>query len=438
MNKPKKISARPPAFVYSSSNNGRELCCEQVPLTRLAEKFGTPLYVYSANTLRARFAEYERAFARQPHTVCYSVKANSNLSLLRMLAAEGAGFDVVSGGELERVLRVSKQAAKRVVFSGVGKTAAELDLALRADVLLFNLESEAELELLASRAAALKKTARIAFRVNPDVKAETHPYISTGLREHKFGVPISRARELYALAASSDCLEPAGVSAHIGSQITDVAPFGETVQRLLALVRELLVDGLNIRFLDAGGGLGINYHGSSMADFRRNVRAYAAAVTEPLKGTDLHLLLEPGRSIVAPAGALIARALYAKQNGEKQFLIVDAAMNDLIRPSLYGARHEIVAVTPRKGKSTPHGSIGGSMDVVGPICETGDFLGRDRHLDSVAPGDLLAVLDAGAYGMSLSSNYNSRPRAAEVLVDGTRARLIRRRETIDDLLRAES
>jgi diaminopimelate decarboxylase len=438
VNKPRKLLARPPAFVYSSSNNGRELCCEQTSLTRLAEKFGTPLYVYSAKTLRARFAEYERGFARQPHTVCYSVKANSNLSLLRLLAAEGAGFDVVSGGELQRVLRVSKQAAKKVVFSGVGKTAAELDLALRSDVLLFNLESEAELELLASRAAALNKTARIAFRVNPDVKAETHPYISTGLREHKFGVPIARARDLYALAASFDNLEPAGVSAHIGSQITDVSPFAETVQRLVALVRELLADGLNIRFLDAGGGLGINYHGSTMADFRRSVRAYAHAISKPLAGTDLHLLLEPGRSIVAPAGALLTRALYAKQNGEKQFLIVDAAMNDLIRPSLYSARHEIVPVTPRKASNAPHGSIGGSMDVVGPICETGDFLGRDRHLDCVAPGDLLAVLDAGAYGMSLSSNYNSRPRAAEVLVDGTRARLIRHRETIDDLLRAES
>jgi len=438
VNRPRKLSERPPAFVYSSSSNGRELCCEQMPVTRLAEKFGTPLYVYSAQTLRARFAEYERAFARQPHTVCYSVKANSNLALLRLLTTEGAGFDVVSGGELERVLRVGKQAAKRVVFSGVGKTAVELDLALRADVLLFNLESEAELELLASRAAALKKIARVAFRVNPDVKAETHPYISTGLREHKFGVPIARARELYALAASFDSLEPAGVSAHIGSQITDVTPFAETVQRLVALVRELLADGLNIRFLDAGGGLGINYHGSTMADFRRSVRAYAEAICKSLAGTDLHLLLEPGRSIVAPAGALITRALYAKQNGEKQFLIVDAAMNDLIRPSLYGARHEIVTVTPRKAKPALHGSIGGSMDVVGPICETGDFLGRDRHLDCVAPGDLLAVLDAGAYGMSLSSNYNSRPRAAEVLVDGTRARLIRRRETIDDLLRAES
>jgi diaminopimelate decarboxylase len=438
VNKPSKISARPPAFVYSSSNNGRELCCEQVPLTRIAEKFGTPLYIYSANTLRARFAEYERAFARREHTVCYSVKANSNLSILRMLAAEEAGFDVVSGGELERVLKVGKQAAKRVVFSGVGKTAAELDLALRADVLLFNLESEAELELLASRAKALNKTARIAFRVNPDVKAETHPYISTGLREHKFGVPIARARELYELAASFDCLEPAGVSAHIGSQITDVTPFGETVQRLVALVRELLADGLNIRFLDAGGGLGINYHGSNMAEFRRSVRAYADAVLKPLAGTDLHLLLEPGRSIVAPAGALITRALYAKQNGEKQFVIVDAAMNDLIRPSLYGARHEIAAVTPRKAKNAPHGAITGTMDVVGPICETGDFLGRDRHLECVAPGDLLAVLDAGAYGMSLSSNYNSRPRAAEVLVDGKRTRVIRRRETMDDLLRAES
>jgi len=429
--KTKALRGRPPAFVYRA---GR-LYCERAPLEALAARYGTPLYVYSAGALRTRYAVFQRAFAAHPHTICYSVKANSNLSVLRLLAAEGAGFDVVSGGELERVLRASRKAAARVVFSGVGKTAVELDAALRAGILLFNLESEAELELLVSRASALRKVARVAFRVNPDVKAVTHPYISTGLREHKFGVPISNARRLYARAAESEWLEPAGVSVHIGSQITDVAPFAETMQRLVALTRELLTDGLDIRFVDAGGGLGIHYHGDSMAQFRHSVREYAAALLAPLNGTDLHLLLEPGRAIAAPAGALITRALHAKQNGEKRFLIVDAAMNDLLRPALYGAFHEIVLVGRRR--KPPEGAISGEVDVVGPVCESGDFLARARHLPAVAPGELLAILDAGAYGMSLASNYNSRPRAAEMLVDGNRSRLVRRRETLNDLLRLE-
>lgn len=415
------------------------LHCEKIAVEALAEKFGTPLYLYSATTIKSRYKEFERAFAKWPHTICYSVKANSNLSVLRMLASMGSGFDVVSGGELERVSKAAKSAVKKVVFSGVGKTAEEMDAALKAGILMFNLESEAELHLLAQRASKLKKTARVAFRVNPDVKAETHPYISTGLREHKFGVPIDRARELYALAAQQRFLEPAGVSVHIGSQITDVTPFGETMQRVVALVRQLLSDGLNIRYVDGGGGLGITYHANSNETLRESIESYSKALLQQLKGTDLHLLLEPGRSIIAPAGALIAKALYAKRNGRKQFLIVDAAMNDLLRPSLYGAYHEIVAVdcNERNSDGESDGLEAGVADVVGPICETGDFFARDREMPSVNPGELVAILDAGAYGMSLSSNYNTRPRAAEVLVEGKKAKVVRRRERVADLLQFE-
>jgi len=430
---------RPPAFTYIGSGSRRTLCCEQVEVERLARRFGTPLYVYSATAIRARVAAFERAFEKQSHTLCYSVKANSNLALLRLLASLGCGFDVVSGGELQRVMCAGKNAAAGVVFSGVGKTAAEMDAALEAGILLFNVESEAELTLLGARAAKLKKTARIAFRVNPDVKAETHPYISTGLRQHKFGVPIAEARELYRKAAAYRYLDPVGVSVHIGSQITDVKPFAETMERVLGLVRDLTDDGLNISFVDAGGGLGICYQHSkggepSGVEFDRSVKAYAEALTKPLRRTGLHLLLEPGRSIVAAAGALLTRALYAKENGGKQFLVVDAAMNDLVRPSLYGAHHEIVPATPRKSSAD---TMSGVMDVVGPVCETGDFFARERNMPPVASGDLLAILDAGAYGMSLSSNYNTRGRAAEVLVDGKRVQQVRRRESFEDMIRGE-
>jgi diaminopimelate decarboxylase len=379
-------------------------------------------------------AAFARAFEKQSHTICYSVKANSNLAVLRLLASLGCGFDVVSGGELQRVIRVGKEASARVVFSGVGKTAAEMDTALEAGILLFNLESEAELALLGARAARLKKTARISFRVNPDVKAETHPYISTGLRQHKFGVPITMARELYRKAAEFRYLDPVGVSVHIGSQITDVRPFGETMERVLRLVRDLSEDGLNISFVDAGGGLGIQYRDASIAELHRSVKAYAEALMKPLRRSGLHLLLEPGRSIVAAAGALLTRSLYAKENGGKQFLVVDAAMNDLIRPSLYGAHHEIVPATQRKKSGE---TMSGVMDVVGPVCETGDFFARERELPPIIPGDLLAILDAGAYGMSLASNYNTRGRAAEVLVEGKKVRLVRRRESFDDLIQCE-
>lgn len=424
--KTKVASGRPPAFTY----NGRSLHCEQLSLTELAERYGTPLYVYSGTTIRERFRLFDSAFGKYPHTVCYSVKANSNLSMLRMLSGMGAGFDVVSGGELERVLKADRPSASRVVFSGVGKTAPEMDLALRTGILLFNLESEAELHLLAERAAHLRKTARIAFRVNPHVRAKTHPYITTGLREHKFGVNIDDARRLYAEAAQQEWLEPVGISVHIGSQITEFAPFRETSERVVALAHVLMRDGLNIGLIDAGGGLGISYEGGPIAEFKKRVKSYAQAILKPLQKQPFHLLLEPGRSIVGPAGALVTRVLYVKENTGKRFLVVDAGMNDLIRPSLYNAYHEIVPVTLENGKSI-------TADVVGPVCETGDFFARSRALPPVAQGDLIAILDAGAYGMSITSNYNTRPRPAEVMVEAKKARVVRRRESYVDLLAPE-
>ena len=378
--------------------------------------------------IRARLMAFARAFRSIPHTLCYSVKANSTLAILGLVAEQGAGFDVVSGGELQRVLRVNRKAANKVVFSGVGKTAAEMELALRSGILLFNIESASELKLLSVTATQLKRRAAIAIRVNPDVSARTHPYISTGLRQHKFGVPIKEARTLYAEAARHPYLEIAGVSVHIGSQIADVGTFQEAVERVAGFVRTLREQGYDIRYLDAGGGLGISYE--AQENFEKQVTAYARAVLRPLRGLKVHLLLEPGRSIVGAAGALLTRVLYRKTNRRKRFLIVDAAMNDLLRPSLYGAYHEIVPVSlgSRATEIT---------DVVGPICETGDFFARDRRLPLVSEGDLLAILDAGAYGAVLSSNYNTRGRAAAVLVDGARAKVIRRRESFDDQLRSE-
>jgi len=396
----------------------------------LARRYGTPLYVYSAGHMAARLRMFQAAFRSVPHLVCYAVKANSTLAILELFARGGAGFDVVSGGELERVLAADLGGAARTVFSGVGKTAVEMDSALRAGILQFNVESEGELELLAERAARLRKRARIALRVNPDVFAETHPYISTGMREHKFGIDIRQARAVYRRAGKY--LEPSGVGVHIGSQIQSPEPFGAAAERVAKLVTELRRDGHAIRYVDAGGGLGVEYRAEKPFDAEEQVRRYAAAlipVVQALGGVTL--LLEPGRFLVAQAGALLTRVLYVKKNGTKNFVIVDAAMNDLIRPALYQAHHEIVPVLPRRGERTM------MADVVGPVCETGDFFARDRDLPPVKPGDLLAILDAGAYGMSLASNYNSRPRAAEVLVEGRRARLIRRREKIDDLLATE-
>ena len=436
---------RPPGFIYRETKRGilrragpSILYCEDVSLQALAEEHGTPLYVYSTAMIRERYEAFDAAFRDQPHTICYSVKANSNLTLLRLLAKRGCGFDVVSGGELERVLAADRKAAKKIVFSGVGKTREELTAALKAGILLFNVESESELWALAECAGRLRKTAPLALRVNPDVAAVTHPYISTGLRKHKFGVPIGEARALYAKASGARYLNVRGVSVHIGSQITDVAPFGEAMERVADLVRELRSDDHRIDYIDAGGGLGIAYEKANGLEFPASVAAYARALATPLRGLDVRLVLEPGRSIVGPAGVLLTSVIYRKENDSRRFLVVDAAMNDLIRPALYGAYHEIVPVTMRqvspKNAEVTKREV---TDVVGPVCETGDFFARDRELPIVAEGDRLAILDAGAYGMVLASNYNTRPRPAEVLVNGKSAKVIRRREKVADLLRSE-
>ncbi|MFP5207715.1 MAG: diaminopimelate decarboxylase [Acidobacteriota bacterium] len=419
------FSARP--FIVPQA--GAALYCGKVSLEALARRYGTPLYVYSADQIAERLGLFQQALAGRDHLVCYAVKANSALAILKLLAERGAGFDIVSGGELERVLAAAPEAAGRVVFSGAGKTAAEIDLALRAGILEFNVESEAELALLAERARKLKQRARFALRVNPDVFAETHPYISTGLREHKFGIDIRQAPRIYMSVAGHRWLEAHGVSVHIGSQIRSAEPFGAAMERVSRLVRQLAADGIVLKAVDAGGGLGIDYHSASF-DAAAKVREYAQAIEQALAGFEGRLLLEPGRFLVAQAGALVTRVLQVKRSGKKTFVITDAAMNDLIRPALYQAHHEIAPVRPRAGRPR-------IVDVVGPVCESGDFFAHDRKLAPVEPGDLLAVLDAGAYGMAQSSNYNTRLRPPEVLVEGTRARLIRRRETMADLLAPE-
>ena len=419
------IGARP--FHYAESR----LVCDGVDLEGLAAEFGTPLYVYSAGQIASRAALFQTAFADRSHTVCYAVKANSSLAILRMLAAQDCGFDIVSGGELARVIAAAgPEIAQRVVFSGVGKTSAEMDAALAADIMLFNVESEPELDLLASRALAAGKRARIALRVNPDVSAETHPYISTGLSAHKFGIGIKLARAVYTHAATLPSIETAGVSVHIGSQIRQVEPFQEALSRTLALVRELRQDGHDIRYVDAGGGLGIEYADQPF-DAAMQVDRYAHALRAALGEMKIHLLLEPGRFLVGQAGALLTRVLYRKQNGDKKFVVVDAGMNDLIRPALYQAHHEIVPVLQREGSGLEE------ADIVGPVCESGDFFARARTLAETEEGDLLAILDAGAYGLSLSSNYNTRLRPAEVLIESTGPRLIRRRETYEELFAQE-
>lgn len=428
---PKPISTRP--FSYKR----QALFCDGVDLSLLAEQHGTPLYVYSAEQIAYRFDLFDSAFAGLPHTICYAVKANSSLAILRLLARKGAGFDIVSGGELERVRRAHRPALRRVVFSGVGKQSWEIDAALRANIQLFNVESEAEIGLLAERAEALGARARFALRVNPDVFADTHPYISTGLREHKFGIDISRARGLYRKAARHASLDVAGISVHIGSQIRSAEPFAAALERVMNLVAELKADGHNIRYVDAGGGLGIDYNPSAEFDAAEQVARYAAALKLAIPkmgigmGTEAHLLLEPGRFIVAQAGALLSRVLNVKKNGTKTFVITDAGMNDLIRPSLYQAHHEILPVRGSRRNSEI------VADVVGPVCESGDFFARDRALPKLKPGDLVALLDAGAYGMSLASNYNTRARAAEILVQEKEAHLIRRRENLRGMLADE-
>ncbi len=422
---PSSSSSRP--FHYPQP--GRGLYCGKVSLDGLARRFGTPLYVYSGDQIAERLSLFQRAFEGREHLVCYAVKANSALAILKLLADRGAGFDIVSGGELERVLAVAPEAAGRVVFSGAGKTAAEIDLALNANIIEFNVESEVELALLAARARKLKRKARFALRVNPDVFADTHPYISTGLREHKFGIDIRKALGIYKGAGGNRWLEAHGVSVHIGSQIRSAQPFGAAVKRVEKLVGQLKREGIELKSVDAGGGLGIDYH-SGAFDAAAKVAEYAAAIEKSLAGFEGRLLIEPGRFLVAQAGALVAKVLAVKRNGKKTFVITDAAMNDLIRPALYQAHHDIEPVKPRPGKARV-------VDVVGPICESGDFFAHDRAMKPLEPGDLVAILDAGAYGMAQSSNYNTRLRPAEVLVEGGKARLIRRRETMADLLAPE-
>ncbi len=426
------MNVRIPArnFQYNGKNSA-ELTCEKVPLSRLVQAYGTPLYVYSAGAIRERVRMFADAFHGVRHTICYSVKANSNLSILQLLAGLGAGFDIVSGGELERVRRADKKALKRVVFSGVGKTAAEMDAALAAGILVFNVESAAELDVLEARARAARKVAPMALRVNPDVFAETHPYISTGLHAHKFGVAMADTRTLYQRAARSKHLLPTGISVHIGSQIQNAEPFGQALRRVRELVTELAAENIALRYIDAGGGLGISYKIDEPFDPQALLAQYARVVRTALAGFGGELLLEPGRFVIAQAGALLAQVLYVKRNGSKTFVVTDAAMNDLIRPALYQAHHAIV---PLRRRAKDQATV---VDVVGPVCESGDFFARDRSMPELTAGDGIAILDAGAYGMAQSSNYNTRPRPAEVLVDGGKHKLIRRRETLRDLLGPE-
>jgi diaminopimelate decarboxylase len=402
-----------------------ELRCDGVSLEAAARELGTPLYVYSRATIEAAVQAYERAFAKVDHRVCYAVKANGNGTILRLLSGLGLGADVVSGGELIAARRAGFPPEK-IVFAGVGKTEAEIALGLEQGIGEWNAESEEEIGRIAAAAVARGKLARVSLRVNPDIDPRSHPYISTGLREAKFGVPIGRAGEILGRAGRGAGVEIVGLQCHIGSQITDTAPLAAAARALSGLSRQLLAEGFPLRTIDLGGGLGVSYDGAGVPD----PAALAAAVLPELAGLGLTLVLEPGRSLVAAAGALLTRVLYVKQGADRRFVIVDAGMNDLLRPALYEAFHRVEPVRPR-------GRPAEVVDVVGPVCETSDFLARRRELELPEPGDLLAVRDAGAYGFAMSSNYNMRPRAAEALVEGGRGRLIRRRETVDDLIRTE-
>ncbi|WP_442488514.1 diaminopimelate decarboxylase [Halomonas litopenaei] len=407
-----------------------ELYAEEVPLARIAEAVGTPCYVYSRATLERHFQAYREALGSHPHLICYAVKANSNLAVLNVLARQGAGFDIVSQGELERVLAAGGDPAK-VVFSGVAKRPDEMARALEVGIKCFNVESRPELEVLNEVAGRLGKVAPVSLRVNPDVDAGTHPYISTGLKDNKFGIPVDEALEVYRLAAELPHLRVTGLDCHIGSQLTEIAPFLDALERLLVLLDRLREENIEVSHLDLGGGLGVPYKDETPpAPFD-----YASKLLERLSrwdgGERLTLLFEPGRSIAANAGVMLTRLTYVKPGETKNFAIVDAAMNDLIRPSLYQAWQAILEVDTRHQRKSD------VYDVVGPVCETGDFLGKERQL-AVAPGDLLAVRSAGAYGFVMASNYNSRPRPAEVLVDGDDYQVVRRRETLEDLWAGES
>ncbi len=398
---------------------------EAVPLAAIAERFGTPTYVYSRQALEQAFDAYRHALAGRRALVCYAVKANSNLGVLAMFAKLGAGFDIVSGGELSRVLAAGGAPGK-VVFSGVGKSAGEMREALAAGIRCFNVESEAELERLDMLAGELGTRAPIALRVNPDVDPKTHPYISTGLKNNKFGVAFDTALALYRRAAGMANVRISGIACHIGSQLLDSGPIAEAAEKVLGLVDELAAEGIHLDHIDLGGGLGIRYRDEAPP----SVAAYLAPLLRLLDGRSEELCFEPGRSLIGNAGLLLTRVEYLKPGAERNFAIVDAAMNDLARPALYDAYHEAVAVAPRDVPEC-------NYEIVGPICESGDFLAHDRPL-AVAAGDLVALLSAGAYGMAMSSNYNTRPRAAEVIVDGSRSHLVRQRETVESLYALES
>jgi len=402
-----------------------QLCAESVPLADIARRFGTPCYVYSRAALEAALDEFLTELSGIDSQVCYAVKANSNLAVLNVLARRGAGFDIVSVGELKRALAAGGD-PRKIVFSGVGKSSEEMAFALKTGILCFNVESAPELERLNDVAGSLGLRAPISLRVNPNVDAKTHPYISTGLKENKFGVAYEDALAIYRRAAALPHIDVTGIDCHIGSQLLDPAPFAEALDKLLLLVDQLAADGIGLHHIDLGGGLGIRYQD----DAAPTVRNYLQPLLQKLKGRPLKVLLEPGRRLVGNTGVLLTRVEYLKPGEIKNFAIVDAAMNDLARPALYDAWHDIVPVSPRKETTR-------AWEIVGPICESGDFLGHGRAL-ALEPGDLLAVLSAGAYGMAMSSNYNTRPRAAEVMVDGDQAHLVRRRETIEELYALES
>jgi diaminopimelate decarboxylase len=405
---------------------GDELYCESVPLGKISREVRTPCYVYSCATLKQHFTVFDGAFQGVNHLTCYSVKANANMAILGLFAALGGGADIVSGGELFRARRAGIP-ADRIVYSGVGKTQAEIDYALRENILMFNIESTQELEAINQRAEFLGSKARIALRVNPDVDPKTHPYISTGLKKNKFGIDIEQAMEAYERARDLAHIEVIGIDCHIGSQLTEIPPFIEALERLKLLVNRLEQTGIRIQYVDLGGGLGISYREEAPP----HPREYAQAIIERLKDLPFKLILEPGRVIVGNAGVLLTEVLYTKKTPSKEFVIVDAGMNDLVRPSFYGSYHDIQPVLRTQRESRV-------VDVVGPICESSDFIARDRNLPVMQQGEILAVMSAGAYGFSMASNYNSRTRAAEVLVNGEQFYVARKRESLEDLVRGES
>jgi diaminopimelate decarboxylase len=405
---------------------GENLFCEEVAISDIAASVGTPFYLYSRQTLENHFRAFDSAFGKVDHLICFSAKANSNLAVLRVFVRLGGGVDVVSGGEIYRAIQAGVKPGK-IVYSGVGKRADEIEYALKQPILMFNIESSQELLAIDQIAGKLGTKAPVALRVNPDVDPKTHPYISTGLKKNKFGINIQKSVDEYILASTLRNTRVIGVSCHIGSQVTEVGPFVEAVQRIKELVAKLRAEGIEIRYVDLGGGLGITYHQEEPPP----PREYAEALMKELPGLDCTLILEPGRVIVGNAGILVTRVLYTKEGGEKNFVIVDAAMNDLIRPSLYGSYQRIQPVHKKDRIET-------TVDVVGPICESGDFLAKDRKIPKVEPGELLAVMSAGAYGFTMSSNYNSRPRVPEVMVDKDRFQVVRKREEYEDLIQGES